>query len=88
MVRNTRWLALALLVTAFNAVVAERCGPLLWHAWGGIAYTRVALLLLAGALSSTLTNVWAHTVALVRPRVSDAYSVDCPAGTQWEGADV
>jgi hypothetical protein len=86
--RNTRWLVLALLITVFNVTVVSRCGPILWQAWAGFPLTRLALLLLAGALCSSLTNVWAQTAELVRPRVAHIGESATGPGSQLGGADV
>jgi len=55
---------LAVLLTGMNAWVTLVSGPQIWHAWGGIPWARVGILLLAGSSLSTLTYVWS---LLLRP---------------------
>lgn len=90
MIRNALSLALAILLTGFNIWTAASCGPLLWQAWGDISYDRIALLLLAGALSCSLANVWAHTMGLVRPHMYASQGPYGKGGTEpiQESADV
>ena len=49
---------LAVLLTGMNAWVMLVSGPQIWHAWGGIPWARVGILLLAGSSLSTLMCVW------------------------------
>ncbi len=55
-------LVAAIGVALMDATVAVCCGPLLWRVWGGVAWARVGLLLLAGGCSFTLADIWAATI--------------------------
>jgi hypothetical protein len=89
----TAKLVSAVLVTVLDAVVAERCGPLLWGTWSSVPWARLGLLLLAGSIAFTLMDIWCKTLsaqAISSPeQIGDRGLIAIPsAGQGMEGADV
>ena len=73
----------AVCVTTMDVFVAARYGGLLWVTWSPIAWARVGLLLLAGGIVFTLTDIWSKTTGYRAVLLSS----QSPVG-DFGGADV
>lgn len=49
-------------ITCMDVEVVVRFGPVLWHYGNTIAWARITLLLLAGAMAFTLMDIWSKTL--------------------------
>jgi hypothetical protein len=82
--------SIALALTILDFVVSWQDGPIVWQAWGGVPWIRIGLLLLAGAGSFTLVDVWARALdatatGFVQPQIEGNEAL---ANEALEGADV
>lgn len=73
----------AVCTTVMDALVLGKCGPLLWKVYGNVTWTRVGLLLMTGAITFTLMDIWSK-VSLPAPSRASV----TPAANGLEGADV
>ena len=83
----------ALCATAMDVVVLSRFGPLLWKTWAPNGGLRIALLLLAGALTFTLMDIWSQIAEEPLPCVLEPDNHECsfsaaPVAGGNGGADV
>jgi hypothetical protein len=81
------------LVSIADIWVTAYSGPAIWQVWSGIPLYRVGILVLAGAASFTLADIWRKTLAIpplsCPPQQSDALSLaDRLLREVMEGADV
>jgi hypothetical protein len=81
------------LVSIADIWVTAYSGPAIWQAWSGTPLCRIVILVLAGAASFTLADIWRKTFAIspvsCPAQQSEALSLaDRLPGEVMEGADV
>jgi hypothetical protein len=85
--------SIAGLVAIADIWVTAYSGPAIWQVWSGTPLCRIGILVLAGAASFSLADIWRKTLAIpplsCPAQQSDALSLaDRLPGEVMEGADV
>jgi hypothetical protein len=68
---RTRWIGVAVSVTALDAVVVTCYGGVVWKAFAVVIWSKLLLLLLAAVWATTLLHIWSYACSHLRGAIRE-----------------